>query len=79
MLATLNAVAADKTFSIQAAVDGLPLNAKRIAASIGLKLDRKLTVAEVDRAFCARTPEREFSVTEKIATKVALERAGLLL
>jgi hypothetical protein len=66
----------DKPTEIAAAAAKLPPDAKRVAASAGLKFDRRLTVADVDAAL--RNVPREMTTTQKIAFKVALERAGLL-
>jgi hypothetical protein len=72
----INAVLDKPKFDIAAAAAKLPPDAKRIAAAAGIKLDRRLTVSEVDAAL--RAIPREMTITQKLSFKVALERAGLL-
>lgn len=72
---TVTAIRAVTDIEIQAAVQKLPPNVKRLAAAADIALTSKLTVAQVDAAL-AKAPR--LSVTDRLSLKVGLERAGLL-
>jgi hypothetical protein len=69
-------ISAVKEFDIKAAVDRLPANIKRLAASADLALVGRLSVATVD-AKLAAAAER-LTTMDRLQIKIGLERAGIL-
>jgi hypothetical protein len=72
---SLHAVASPD-LTIQAAIQNLPPNIKRLAAAADLALVGKLTVAQVDAKLAAAT---RLTNTDRLTIKIGLNRAGLLV
>jgi hypothetical protein len=71
----INAVT-DTTTKIEAAIDHLPPNVRRLLASADVNLGGKtISVADIDRKLAA---SERLSTLDKLALKLGLNRAGLL-